>query len=78
MPPYTQVAFNGGMALLIGLLIGLERQHSQRADEPLFAGCRTFPLIALTGFLSALIARAGLPWLLPVALAGVSAVAAVG
>jgi len=75
MPPYTQVAFNGGMTLLMGLLIGLERQHSQRAEEPLFAGVRTFPIIALTGFLSALIARAGLPWMLPVALAGVSAVA---
>jgi len=63
------------MVLLMGLLIGLERQHSQKADEPLFAGFRTFPVIALTGFLAALMARAGAPWLLPVALAGVSAVA---
>lgn len=75
MPTYPQIAFNGAMALLIGLLIGLERQHSQKADEPLFAGVRTFPIIALTGFLSALMARAGFPWMLPVALAGVSAVA---
>jgi len=77
MPTYTQIAFNGAMALLIGLLIGLERQHSQKADEPLFAGFRTFPIIVLTGFLSALVARAGFPWMLPVALAGVSAVAVV-
>jgi uncharacterized membrane protein (DUF4010 family) len=63
------------MVLLLGLLIGLERQHSQKADEPLFAGFRTFPVIALTGFLSALIARAGFPWILPVAMAGVIAVA---
>jgi uncharacterized membrane protein (DUF4010 family) len=63
------------MVLLIGLLIGLERQHSQKADEPLFAGFRTFPVIALTGFLSGLLERAGFPWVLPVALVGVSAVA---
>jgi uncharacterized membrane protein (DUF4010 family) len=63
------------MVLLLGLLIGLERQHSQKADEPLFAGFRTFPVIALTGFLSALMARAGFPWVLPVALAGVIAIA---
>ena len=75
MPNLLQIAYNGGMVLLIGLLIGLERQHSQKADEPLFAGFRTFPVIALTGFLSALIARAGSPWILPVALAGVTAIA---
>ena len=59
MPNLLQIAYNGGMVLLIGLLIGLERQHSQKADEPLFAGFRTFPVIALTGFLAALMARAG-------------------
>jgi uncharacterized membrane protein (DUF4010 family) len=75
MPNLVQIAYNGAMVLLIGLLIGLERQHSQKADEPLFAGFRTFPVIALTGFLSGLVARAGHPWILPVALAGVSAIA---
>lgn len=75
MPTLFQIAYNGAMVLLMGLLLGLERQHSQKADEPLFAGFRTFPVIALTGFLSGLLARAGFPWVLPVALAGVSAVA---
>jgi len=77
MPTYTQIAWNGAMVLLMGLLIGLERQHSQKADEPLFAGFRTFPVITLTGFLAALVARAGFPSLLAVALAGVCAVAVV-
>lgn len=75
LPSFLEIAYNGGMVLLIGLLIGLERQHSQKADEPLFAGFRTFPVIALTGFLAALTARAGFPWILPVAMAGVIAVA---
>ncbi len=75
LPDFLQIAYQGGMVLLIGLLIGLERQRSQAADEPLFAGFRTFPVIALTGFLTALMARAGFPWILPVALAGVIAIA---
>lgn len=74
MPSYFQVAWNGAMALLMGLLIGLEREHSQKEDEPLFAGVRTFPIITLIGFLSGLVARAGSFWALPVALAGVSAI----
>jgi len=75
MPTFLEIAYHGGMVLLMGLLIGLERQHSQKADEPLFAGFRTFPVIALTGFFSGLLARAGYPWMLPVALAGVIAIA---
>jgi len=74
MPTYAQIAGNGAMALLMGLLIGLERQHSQKGDEPLFAGVRTFPLIALIGFLSGLLTRAGYAWVLPVALAGACAI----
>ena len=75
MPTYLEIAYNGAMALLMGLLIGLEREHSQREEESLFAGVRTFPLIALTGFLAALAAKAGFDWVLPVALAGVCAIA---
>jgi uncharacterized membrane protein (DUF4010 family) len=62
------------MVLLMGLLIGLERQHSQK-DEPLFAGFRTFPLIALIGYFSGLGARAGWGWVLGVGFGGVCAVA---
>jgi len=75
MPTLLQIAYNGAMVLLMGLLIGLEREHSQAEDEPLFAGVRTFPVISLIGFLSGLVSRAGSVWVLPVALAGVGALA---
>ncbi len=75
-PNFLDVAYHGGMAMLIGLLIGLERQHSRKADEPLFAGFRTFPVIALTGFMSALMAREGYTWVLPAAMLGVIALTA--
>jgi len=75
MPTNLQIAYNGAMVLLMGLLIGLEREHSQAEDEPLFAGVRTFPLITLIGFVCGLVARVGSAWVLPVALAGVGALA---
>jgi uncharacterized membrane protein (DUF4010 family) len=74
MPTYTQIAFDGAMALLLGLLIGMEREHSKE-QIPLFAGIRTFPLITMFGFLCGLTARAGWGWMLPVGLAGVCALA---
>jgi uncharacterized membrane protein (DUF4010 family) len=38
------------VALLIGILVGLERERAEaRKERPLFAGVRTFPLIALAG-----------------------------
>ena len=43
------------IALGLGLLVGLQRQHSDSS----FAGLRTFPLITILGFLSALFS----PWL---------------
>jgi uncharacterized membrane protein (DUF4010 family) len=73
VPSYLEIVQNGALALLMGLLIGLEREHSQRREEALFAGVRTFPLIALIGFLAALLSRTGHVWVLPVALAGVCA-----
>jgi len=75
MPTNLQIAYNGAMVLLMGLLIGLEREHSQAEDEPLFAGVRTFPLITLIGFVCGLVARVGSVWVLPVALVGVGALA---
>jgi uncharacterized membrane protein (DUF4010 family) len=75
MPTYTQIAWHGGMALLMGLLIGLEREHSVGEDESLFAGFRTFPIIVLTGYLCGLLTQAGFIWALPVALAGTCAIA---
>lgn len=42
------------VALLIGALIGLEREFvSQRSEDPEFAGIRTFSLMALLGAISA-------------------------
>ncbi|HEY3176882.1 MAG TPA: MgtC/SapB family protein, partial [Candidatus Polarisedimenticolia bacterium] len=37
------------VSLLLGLLLGLERERAKKA-QPLFAGIRTLPLIALCGF----------------------------
>jgi len=63
-----------GIALAVGLLIGLEREQSaaaERTDQHLIGGARTHPIVALLGGLSALLARelgVGLPLLLLVAL----------
>jgi uncharacterized membrane protein (DUF4010 family) len=61
------------LALLIGLLLGLERERSQRPDERLFAGIRTFPILALAGYLGAFAGQRGLPFVLPVVLLAVGA-----
>ncbi|MCK9426763.1 MAG: MgtC/SapB family protein [Ignavibacteriaceae bacterium] len=44
-----------GIAILIGALIGLEREHSRAPGAKSFAGIRTFPLIAIYGFISAML-----------------------
>ncbi|MCX2949135.1 MgtC/SapB family protein [Lentzea sp. NEAU-D7] len=56
-------------ALAIGLLLGLEREHDNAQDSDRPAGSRTFPLIALTGAVSAALS----PVALGVALAAVAA-----
>lgn len=63
-------------ALLIGFLIGLDRERAEvRKQRPLFAGVRTFPLIALAGALSiVLIDRVG-PWLVVASFLAVAGVA---
>lgn len=43
-----------GAVIFIGLLIGLQREHSRSKDQKIFAGIRTFPLIGILGFLTAL------------------------
>ena len=58
------------LAMLIGLLLGLERESSQRPDEGLFAGIRSFPILALCGFLGA---QAGSPLVLPAVLLAIGA-----
>ncbi|HPN37420.1 MAG TPA: MgtC/SapB family protein [Melioribacteraceae bacterium] len=43
------------IALMIGLLIGVERERAKNPGEQYFAGIRTFPLISMLGFVCALI-----------------------
>lgn len=45
-----------GTIIFIGLLVGLEREHSRSKDQKIFAGIRTFPLIGILGFVTALAA----------------------
>jgi uncharacterized membrane protein (DUF4010 family) len=49
--------------IFIGLLVGLEREYSRAKDAKIFAGIRTFPLIAILGFSSALIASISDVWI---------------
>jgi uncharacterized membrane protein (DUF4010 family) len=45
------------LALALGVLVGIEREFSQRREgEPLFAGSRTFALLALLGAISGYLA----------------------
>jgi len=69
------VAAGLAQALLIGLLLGLERERSRAADEAEgFAGIRTFPLFTLAGFLAAILAGP-VPLALPALLIAVAALA---
>jgi uncharacterized membrane protein (DUF4010 family) len=68
-----------GSALAIGLLVGLQREHDQgERREKLFAGVRTFPLLALAGVTAALIGDlTASPWPLVAVLVGLSTLIAV-
>ncbi len=53
---HTELMLRFGIALLIGVLIGLEREFARLREEvKSFAGVRTFPLIALLGCSAALL-----------------------
>ncbi|MFN2221908.1 MAG: MgtC/SapB family protein [Candidatus Promineifilaceae bacterium] len=53
---HTELLLRFGIALLIGVLIGLEREYARLREEvKAFAGIRTFPLIALLGCSAALL-----------------------
>lgn len=45
------------IALLIGLLIGIDREKRKLVGEKAFAGIRTYPMISLLGFTAAFIAE---------------------
>src|SRR5690554_670942 len=51
-----------GIAILIGLLVGLEREHTKPKDEKVFAGIRTFPLISTLGFICSFISSFTSHW----------------
>jgi uncharacterized membrane protein (DUF4010 family) len=59
MSPQAQLFYRFGIALLIGFLIGLQREFdydvTEKPEEKTFAGVRTFSLIALTGCSAALL-----------------------
>jgi uncharacterized membrane protein (DUF4010 family) len=68
------VALGLAVSMAVGGLIGLERERwARQTHKRTFGGARTYPLIALAGALSALLARALGGWAL---LAGFSAFAA--
>lgn len=58
------------VTLLLGLLLGLERQRSKHGEA--YAGIRTFPLFALCGFFGGLAAQKGAPLALPAVLLAVA------
>jgi uncharacterized membrane protein (DUF4010 family) len=63
---YTDLFYRFGVALLLGMLIGIEREHSRtHLGNKMFAGVRTFALMALVGCTAAFISdQMGTPWLL--------------
>jgi uncharacterized membrane protein (DUF4010 family) len=75
MPPTSESLQSLAVALLVGLLIGLDRERAEiRKKRQLFAGIRTFPLIALLGAALTLLRGQMGPWPL---LAGFMAVAGI-
>mgnify|MGYP001817315841 CR=1 FL=1 len=65
---------NLGISLLLGLLVGIQRQH---VDAPL-GGVRTFPLITVFGSLCSLLADIWNGWVIAAGLTGVIAAFVVG
>jgi uncharacterized membrane protein (DUF4010 family) len=60
---HPELLLRFGIALLIGVLIGLEREYARlKEDVKAFAGVRTFPLVALLGCCAGLMTDLGGPW----------------
>lgn len=56
LPEYADLFYRFGVALLLGMLIGIEREHSRtHLGNKMFAGVRTFALISLVGCMGAFI-----------------------
>jgi uncharacterized membrane protein (DUF4010 family) len=73
--PVFNVAESFAVALLMGALVGVEREKKKEASpRPGFAGIRTFMLLSETGALSAWLSiQVTMPWLFCVAFAGLIA-----
>lgn len=71
----TEYLIRLAISIGIGFLIGLERSYSQKKneEEEEFAGLRTFTLVSVMGFLSALLTTFTGMWLLGVTLGGMIA-----
>ena len=66
------------VALAMGFLIGLERESGRKEHSKFFfGGVRTFPIVAVFGFSCAWLSSNGVPWLVPVGLVAVAALAVV-
>src|SRR3954470_965685 len=66
------------VALLVGLLIGIDRERAElRKQRKLFAGVRTFPLIALLAAVFTLLRAEIGPWPVVAGMLAVSAIALV-
>jgi uncharacterized membrane protein (DUF4010 family) len=73
------LALRYGIALLIGTLIGLEREHARMRDGLMsFAGIRTMPLIALLGCSAALLTELHGDWAFGILAALVGLLIAIG
>lgn len=61
----TTIIARFGLALIIGILIGLQREYAQRKSEHAhFAGARTLALVGLAGCAAAVLADvAAIPWI---------------
>ena len=61
---HTNLFYRFGAALIIGILVGLQREYaSDDHDEEMFAGVRTFALMALIGSLAAMMTEElASPW----------------
>jgi uncharacterized membrane protein (DUF4010 family) len=59
----VELFYRFGVALIIGILVGLEREFAGQPDHELFAGVRTFALLALAGCTAALVSNVlASPW----------------
>lgn len=78
--PQTELFYRVGVALVIGILVGLQREYARAGDgTEEFAGVRTFALFGLAGAASGLLALyLATPWITVVTLLVVGAVISIG